>query len=240
MILVELLEALFTTIVDHFFFASLTGSLSFAGSYIVFKYILKRLTPLIYPKLQVVGILLGLLTSLLCIVTFSVLFLLDIPFPNIEATVEDVFWTTYVQVQEAYPITYTAAPGNLPSAAYGISCFDQKYSMCEQNLNDNSNSETEENCRVQTVKYCSYTVDEWKVIQTHTLSGSDLQPIFDAPNLFNNQRLGAKFSEFTVYFRSENGIIKYTPYSVSEFQQFIIGSRWTLKLNLIGGVVEVE
>ncbi|HSG44305.1 MAG TPA: hypothetical protein VLA72_14240, partial [Anaerolineales bacterium] len=85
-----------------------------------------------------------------------------------------------------------------------------------------------------------YTVDEWKTIQTYSLEGNDLRPIYESPNISSDQRLGDASEEFTVTFSTDDGSKNYSPGSVSEFQQFTIGSTWNLKLNALGGVVDVE
>ena len=70
--------------------------------------------------------------------------------------------------------------------------------------------------------------------------GNDLQPIYDSPNLSSDQRIGNESEDFTVTFSTDDGPETYSPGSVSEFQQFTIGSTWQLKLNALGGVVSVE
>jgi hypothetical protein len=44
----------------------------------------------------------------------------------------------------------------------------------------------------------------------------------------------------TVYFSTADGQLTYSPGSVSEYQQFQIGTTWTLKLNAVGRVLSVE
>jgi hypothetical protein len=43
-----------------------------------------------------------------------------------------------------------------------------------------------------------------------------------------------------VIFSIPDGQESYSPGSVSEFQQFELGSTWTLKMNAVGGVMGVE
>jgi hypothetical protein len=44
-----------------------------------------------------------------------------------------------------------------------------------------------------------------------------------------------------VTFSTENGEQEtFSPGTVSEFQQYTVGSTWTLKMNSLGGVVSVE
>ncbi|NTU56627.1 MAG: hypothetical protein HGA79_10300, partial [Anaerolineales bacterium] len=72
------------------------------------------------------------------------------------------------------------------------------------------------------------------------LEGRDLRPVYESPNISSDQRTGDETEELTVTFSTEDGIETYSPETVSEFQQFTIGSTWTLKLNAVGNVMSVE
>jgi hypothetical protein len=82
-------------------------------------------------------------------------------------------------------------------------------------------------------------VDEWTTIQTYTLDGNDNFPVYDNPSLTSNQRTGSPAETLTVTFSVPNGQETYSPGSATEFQQFEIGSVWTLKMNAMGGVMSV-
>jgi hypothetical protein len=144
-----------------------------------------------------------------------------------------------VPVQEIRAVDYSDERGGPPSDAYNVSCYDDSREVCEQKTVDQGNgfSEIVEECHTETTEYCSYTVDEWTTVQTYNLDGNDLQPIYDSPNITSDQRIGNEGEEFTVTFSTDDGIETYSPGSVSEFQQFKIGSTWTLKMNALGGVV---
>jgi len=168
--------------------------------------------------------------------------LLLIPSSSVEATVTDVHWQTNVPVQEIQAVDYSNERGSPPSDAYNVSCHDESRDVCEERTIDKGNgySEVVEECHTETEQYCSYTVDEWKTIQTYTLDGNDLRPIYDSPNIASDQRIGDESEELTVVFSTEGGTETYKPDSVSEFQQYTIGSTWTLKMNALGGIVSVE
>ena len=176
----------------------------------------------------------------ICCVAIGALFF---PSQSVQATVVDVHWQTSVPVQEIRAVDYSNEAGSPPSGAYNVSCHDESRDVCEQKTIDRGNgySEVVEECHTETQQYCSYTVDEWTTIQTYTLDGSTLQPIYDSPNVSSGQRLGQESEELTVTFSTENGEEEtYSPGTVSEFQQFAPGSTWTLKLNALGGIVRVE
>jgi len=165
------------------------------------------------------------------------------PTSSVQATVVDVHWQTNVPVQEIRAVDYNNERGSPPSDAYDVSCRDESRDVCEQKTIDKGNgySEVVEECHTETETFCSYTVDEWTTIQTYSLDGNNLQPVFDDPSLASDQRVGDTTETLTVTFSTEDGGQEtYNPNTVSEFQQFAIGSTWTLKMNLAGGVVSVE
>jgi hypothetical protein len=183
----------------------------------------------------------GILGALaLCCIVIAALFF---PSQSVQATVLDVHWQTSVPLQEIRAVNYSNQSGGPPSDAYNVSCHDESQEVCEQKTIDKGNgySEVVEECHTETQQYCSYTVDEWTTIQTYTLDGNDLRPIYDSPNVSGGQRLGEESEQLTVTFTTADGEQEtYSPSSVSEFQQFTPGSTWTLKMNAIGGVVSVE
>ena len=185
-----------------------------------------------------IGGILGFLA--VCCVVIGAFYLL--PTKSVEATVVDVHWQTSVPVQEIQAVSHSNEAGSPPSDAYNVSCRDESRDVCEQKTIDKGNgySEVVEECHTETQQYCSYTVDEWTTIQTYPLEGNDLQPIYDDPNISSGQRLGNESEELTVTFSTPDGEEIYSPPTVSEFQQYTIGSIWTLRMNLAGGVVSVE
>lgn len=186
-------------------------------------------------------LLIGGILAFLAICCIAVIAML-IPSRSVEATVTDVHWQTVVPVQEIQAVRYNDRRGNPPSDAYDESCRTESRDVCEQKTIDRGNgySEVVEECHTETDQYCSYTVDEWTTIQTYPLEGNDLRPVYASPNITNDQRLGNKTEEFTVTFSTDDGPETYSPGSLSEFQQFTIGSTWTLRMNALGGVVGVE
>lgn len=177
---------------------------------------------------------------MICCVAVFLMFVL--PSKSVEGTVTDVSWQTNVPVQEVQAVNHSNERGNPPSDAYNVSCYDDSQEICEEKTIDRGNgfAEVVQECHTETQQYCSYTVDEWTTIQTYTLDGNDLNPVYDNPSLFGEQRVGATSETLTVYFSTPNGQETYTPSSISEFQQFQINSVWTLKLNALGGVLSVE
>ena len=177
----------------------------------------------------------------ICCVALAALFWL--PSKSVQATVVDVHWQTFVPLQEIRPVDYNNEAGSPPSDAYNVACHNESRDVCEQKTIDKGNgySEVVEECHTETQQYCSYTVDEWTTIQTYSLDGNDLQPVYEDPSISSGQRLGQESEDLTVTFSTANGEQEtYSPGTVSEFQQFSVGSTWTLKMNALGSVVDVE
>ncbi len=186
-----------------------------------------------------IGGIVGLLA--ICCVVIGALFLL--PTKSVQATVVDISWQTSVPVQEIRAVDYSNERGSPPSGAYDVSCHNESQEVCEQKTVDKGNgySEVVEECHTETEQYCSYTVDEWTTIQTYTLDGNDLQPIYESPDLSSDQRLGNQSEQLTVVFSTADGEQKeYSPSSIAEYQQFQVGSTWTLRMNALGGITSVE
>ena len=187
-------------------------------------------------------LLLGGIASALLICCIVLIFLFVFPSSSVNATVTDVYWQTSVPVQEIQAVDYNDERGNPPSDAYNVSCHDESREVCEEKTIDKGNgyAEVVEECHTETEKYCDYTIDEWKTIQTYTLEGHDTFPVYEQPSISGDQRLGDQSADLTVYFDTEKGEKTYSPGDATEFQQFQVGSTWTLRLNTLGGVVGVE
>ncbi|MEW6403850.1 MAG: zinc-ribbon domain-containing protein [Chloroflexota bacterium] len=183
------------------------------------------------------GIAAGLLACCL-----AVLFIFVFPSASVQATVADVQWQTSVPVQEQSEVRHSDETGSPPSGAYDVSCHTETEQICEQKTVDRGNGYAEivEECHDQSTEYCSYTVLEWETIQTYTLDGNDLFPVYAEPGIASGQRTGSASESFTVFFETEKGPKTYSPGSLSEFQQFEIGSAWTLKMNRVGAILSVE
>ena len=187
-------------------------------------------------------LLFGGIGAILLTCCIAILFLFVFPTKSVQGTVTDVHWLTSVPVQALQAVNYSNERGSPPSDAYNLSCHTESQEVCEDKTIDKGNgfAEVVKECHTESDEYCSYTVDEWKTLQTYTLEGNDLFPVYENPHVPSNQRLGSASEDLTVYFSTSNGQETYSPDSLNEFQQFQIGSLWTLKMNAAGGVVSVE
>jgi membrane protease subunit (stomatin/prohibitin family) len=165
-----------------------------------------------------------------------------IPSKSINASVDSVHWQTVANVEEVQAVHHSDESGSPPSDAYDVSCHDETKEVCEDKTVDKGNgyAEVVQECHDETTTYCSYTVDEWTVIQSYTQEGNDLSPFWDNPSLASSQRRGKDEATYTVVFVSKNENYTYHPSTITEYQQYDIGSGWLLKLNALGGIVSVE
>jgi hypothetical protein len=177
--------------------------------------------------------------AVICVVVGA---LFIFPTATVEGTVTNLSWQTSVPIQEVQPVNYSNRPGSPPSDAYNVSCRTESQEVCEEKVVDTGTGygEVVQECHTESQDYCSYTVDEWTTVRTETLNGNDNFPVYADPFLAGNQRKGPSSEDLNVYFSTSKGQLTYSPGTVSEFQQFSIGSMWTLRLNALGGIVSVE
>jgi hypothetical protein len=89
--------------------------------------------------------------------------------------------------------------------------------------------------------FCSFTVEEWTVIDESVLAGEDYSPVWPEPNLETGQRVGEEWGEtYTIIFRLDDKTIAYTTDDLSLFQSAKIGSEWILNINSFGSLVSIE
>ena len=193
-------------------------------------------------KKKISPVLIGAVLGFLALCCIGVYFIFGRTSSTVKGTVTSVHWQTNVPVEEVQAVDYSNKKGNPPSDAYNVSCHDESHDVCATQIVDKGNgySEVTENCQTETETYCSYTMDEWQIIQTYSLEGDNLQPIYESPSISNDQRIGEQTEELTVNFSTDKGNKTYSPDTISTYQQFTPGSTWTLKLNLLGGVLRVE
>jgi len=168
--------------------------------------------------------------------------LLFAPSKTVSATVQDVYWQSSVPLQEIAAVRYSDKAGNPPGDAYNVSCRVETRQVCEDKTIDKGNGygEVVTECHDERQQFCSYTQDQWKTIQTFTLDGHDFSPYYPDPQIYSGQRLGDVTITFTVYFLGDGTQYEYTAGDLAEFEQFVVGSSWTLHLNALGIVVSVE
>ena len=195
------------------------------------------------PKKKVNGWIFAGVGALFLICCIAVVMLFAVPSKSVKGTVTNLQWQTSVPVQEIQLVNYSNERGSAPSDAYNVSCHTEDKDVCQDKTVDQGNgfAEVVKECHTESTQFCDYTMDEWKTVQTYTLDGNDNSPVYEKPSLASSkQRTGSPTETLTVTFSIPSGQKTYSPGSVSKFQQFQVGSTWTLKMNALGGVMSVE
>lgn len=98
-----------------------------------------------------------------------------------------------------------------------------------------------QDCQYQVYdEYCAYSVLEWRAVDRVEASGNDLRPVWPPVSLRDGQREGSRAEQYAVSFSADGQTYDYSPSGEAEFMQFDPGSRWTLKINGLGGLNGVE
>jgi hypothetical protein len=187
----------------------------------------------------------------------AALFALSARTTDTTAVVQSVEWERSIQILEQRPVQHEDWQDSIPASAPVGGCTERVRSVQSEPV-----SGAEEVCGtpytedegsglgrvVQDCEYhvydnwCSFTVEEWQVIDSTALQGSDLSPAWPELALQADQRQGDRAESYLVTFRSESGDKTYT-YQVNEparFASFAPGTRWSLAINGLGAVVDVQ
>ena len=88
--------------------------------------------------------------------------------------------------------------------------------------------------------WCAYTQLEWTVVDSVVTKGTDASPQWPAVNLRADQREGDRGEAYGVFFSSDGTEYQMTVATAGDLAKYVVGSRWRLKVNALGGVVSAE
>jgi rubrerythrin len=88
--------------------------------------------------------------------------------------------------------------------------------------------------------WCTYTQLEWTVVDSVVTQGTDVNPQWPAVNLRADQREGDREEAYAVFFSSDGKEYQLTVATAGDLAKYVVGSRWRLKVNALGGVVSAE
>jgi len=199
-------------------------------------------------------VVLFIIIAVVCCLGAALIYFLFFRAENVQGTVTDVGWERSVQVEGLVPVEYSTWRDQIPAEAEVLDCQEEVRS-----IEDQPQPNAEEVCGtpyskdtgsgfaevVQDCQYhvyddrCTYSVIEWAVVDTASLSGSDFYPDWPAPSLGTDQRLGAQTEQYLVNFDAGRESYTYDTTDFTDFQQFEIGSQWNLEVNALGGVLSV-
>ena len=89
--------------------------------------------------------------------------------------------------------------------------------------------------------FCTYTLQEWSVVEAVVLTGDDYSPVWPEPTIEAEQRVGEDWEEtYSIIFESGNEMYLYSTNDLSLYQAAQIDSEWTLNINTFGTLVSIE
>lgn len=182
---------------------------------------------------------------------------------GITGRVESVEWARQILVERLVPVSGQDWRDEIPVGAVVGSCSERQRGTESQDTGQTREvcgtpytvdtgtgfGEVTQDCENEPIyeevpvyaDYCSYTATVWQAVEGPTLSGNDLNPRWPEANLTGrDQREAGREEQYSVVFETEDKTYTYTPHDATEFQQFQIGSQWTLKVNTFDVVNSVE
>lgn len=174
---------------------------------------------------------------------------------QVVGTVQDVAWQTTVLIEAYQPVERGGWKDEIPSGV-DLGACEYRYAytsdqpqpvateVCGTPYTVDQGSgygEVVQDCTYAVyAEYCSYTVQEWMVVDQAVVQGSDLSPRLAQPALGDNQRLGQASQEYSITFATDQGIFTYTTTDLDVFRQAAIGSQWNLAISGAGRIVSAE
>jgi ribosomal protein L40E len=170
--------------------------------------------------------------------------------------VEEVGWQRSVPVEALVAVEHKDWEDQIPGGGLVVTCSEEMRSIqdepgpnsvevCGTPYTVDSGSgfaEVVQDCEYEIYDtFCTFTVEEWTVVDSAVLTGSDLSPVWPEPELEESQRKGEEWEEnFTIVFKSSDETYVYTTSDISLFQKAQVGSEWTLNINTFGNLVSIE
>ena len=170
--------------------------------------------------------------------------------------VDNVGWERSVPVEALIPVDHKGWEDEIPVEGMIETCSQEVRSV-ESEPAPNSvevcgtpytvdtgggYAEVVEDCEYEIyASFCTYTLEEWSVVDVAVLTGGDFSPAWPEPALQEGQRVGEEWEEsYTIFFRSGDKTYAYSTNDLSLFQEAQIGSEWTLNINTFGSLVSIE
>jgi ribosomal protein L40E len=171
------------------------------------------------------------------------------------AAVRGVQWQRAIEIMEERPVQHETWRDQIPSSAAVGACElkvrgtqDQPAPNAEKICGTPYTIDTGtgagkvvQDCQYQ-VKgdWCAYTQLEWTVVDSVVAKGADANAKWPMVNLHSDQREGDRQESYVVLFSSDGKEYQLTVASASDLAKYVVGSRWKLKVNALGGVLGAE
>lgn len=170
---------------------------------------------------------------------------------EITGTVTDLAWNRTLEIEQLQPVSRSDWKESIPA--------DAQVGSCEQRLNRTQDQpegnfkevcgtpytvdtgtglgEVVQDCQYEIyMDYCSYTAQDWVVVNTVEQTGQGNQPYWPDPSLTSTQRQGGRSETYTITFDTEKGPMDYSTHELVVYNNFSLGSTWILEINSFGNI----
>lgn len=194
----------------------------------------------------------GLLLIVLCIVVFIAL---SSKKESVTGVVERVQWYRAVPILDFVNVTRETWLEDIPEGAELGNCTKRYHhtqsepaegatEVCGTPYSKDTGSgyaEVVQDCEYEVYQdYCQYVTQDWQVVDTIQLQGSDMNPRWPEVNLSRNQRTGEQEESYTIVFQTDKGNYSFTTTDEQLFMQCTPGSEWTLMINALNQLISIE
>lgn len=175
---------------------------------------------------------------------------------DVRGVVQSVRWERIIPIEAMVNVEYQAWQDEIPAGVSLGACRERvRYESANPEPNSeevcgtpytvdkgSGYAEVVQDCVYRVYDdYCSYTKPEWRVVDTVSVSGADLNPRWPSVSLAEGQRQGEQWQEsYTVLFMVDGKQYSYPVNSLDAFDDFQPGSEWNLTVNGFGDLVGVE
>lgn len=98
-----------------------------------------------------------------------------------------------------------------------------------------------QDCRYEVLEdRCTFTRNEWQVVDVLEVSGSGFAPEWPAASLQPRQRLGQGNEQFQCVIAAGDRSYTYEPRTFADYQRCKPGSQWRLEVNTFGALVSIQ
>jgi Double zinc ribbon len=198
---------------------------------------------------------LGIVLAALCGLAALVVLLLANRKSETIGVVDSADWERRVAIEALQSVEHEDWQDEIPSSASLGSCREEyRYTSSEPVANSvevcgtpytedtgSGYGEVVQDCEYEVYdSRCSYTIEEWAVVDTEVASGSYGVPAWPSFSLASNERKGEASESYSVVFVTDEGRYTYTPDSAAEFSTFTDGSEWLLEISGFGSITGIE
>jgi len=171
------------------------------------------------------------------------------------AAVRGVQWQRAIEIMEERPVPHQTWRDQIPSGV-AVGACELKVRTTQEQPAPNAEKicgtpytvdtgtgagKVVQDCQYQVKdQWCAYTQQEWTVVDSVVAKGADTSPEWPVVNLRADQREGDRQEAYVVFFNSDGKEYQLSMASAEDLTKYVVGSRWKLKVNALGGVVAAE